>query len=416
MGPVPRPRAGKAPTAGGALSAACARADEPFVGDSEVILGIDLGTTYSTAAALLGGRIHYALDSRGEPCIPSVVHFPKSGPPLVGAEADRLRATDPENTVFGVKRLIGRAADSPAARLLDACSAFRIKPQPKGEAVVATRTGERSASEIAAVILRHLRERAEARFQRRIGKAVCTVPVTATPEVREAMIRCGRMAGLEVVRIVAEPCAGAVARGAAPDAGGRPLLVYDFGGGTFDATVVQRTGSGLRVLGSAGDDCLGGDDLDLAFARWVASAVYQSVKKDVTRDVVLWDRLQRACERVKRVLSGAPEARLTVADAFVSGGREHRIDYSVKRQQLAPVWAELVDRSIEACRQAIAEARLADEALGSVLLIGGTSFVPQVRAGVAEAFRLPCVVEDEPQTAVARGAALLAAHPSLLAS
>jgi molecular chaperone DnaK len=385
--------------------------------DSEVILGIDLGSTYSTAAVLVDGRIHYALDSRGEACIPSVVYFPKSGPPIVGAEADKMRPTDPENTIFGIKRIIGHAADSPAARLLNACSGFRIKAQPKGEAAIVTRSGERTASEVAAVILRHLRERAEARFRRRIGKAVCTVPVTATPEIREAMIRCGRMAGLEVVRIVAEPCAGAVARGAASDVGsGRPLLVYDFGGGTFDASVVQRSGQQLRVLASAGDDCLGGDDFDLAFARWVGSAVFSTMKKDVTRDALLWDRLQRTCERVKRVLSSAPETRLTIPDAFVSAGKEQRIDYFVKREQLTPVWAELVERSIEACKQALREANLSNGGLGSVLLIGGTSFVPQVRARVASAFQVPVTIEDEPQTAVARGAALLAAHPSLLAA
>jgi len=382
--------------------------------DSEVILGIDLGSTYSTAAAFIDGRIHYALDARGEPCIPSVVHFPKSGPPVVGAEAEKLRATDAENTVFGIKRLIGHGADSPAARLLDACSSFRIKPQPKGEAVVVTRAGERSASEIGAIILRHLRERAEARFRRKIGKAVLTVPVTATAEVREAMVRCGRMAGLEVARIASEPCAGAVAQGASANLGGRPVLVYDFGGGTFDASVVQRAGQQLRVLASAGDDCLGGDDLDLAFARWVGSAVYAAQKKDVTRDAILWDRLQRTCERVKRVLSSAPEARLTIPDAFVSGGKEQRIDYLVKREQLTPVWAELVERSIAASRQAVQEAHLPDGGLGLVLLIGGTSFVPQVRTRVASAFQVPVTVEDEPQTAVARGAALLAAHPSLL--
>ena len=393
------------------------RADDPPVADSEVILGIDLGSTYSTAAALIGGRIHYALDGRGEPCVPSVVHFPKAGPPLVGAEADRMRATDAENTIFGIKRLIGRTADSPAARLLDACSAFRIKAQPRGEAVIATRAGERSASEIAAVILRHLRERAEARFQRRIGKAVLTVPVTATPEVKEAMTRCGRMAGLEVVRIVSEPCAGAVARGSAAEvAGGKALLVYDFGGGTFDATVVQRSGQQLRVLGSAGDDCLGGDDLDLAFARWVGDAVHRTHKKDVTHDVILWDRLQRACERVKRALSGAPEARLAISDAFVSGGKEQRIDYLVKRDNLVPVWAELVDRSIAAAEEAVQAAKLPSGALGAVLLIGGTSFVPQVRARVAQAFPVPSILEDEPQTAVARGAALLAAHGALVSA
>src|SRR5689334_12427040 len=133
----------------------------------EIVLGIDLGTSYSTAAAVINGKPHYALDTRGEACIPSVVHFPKSGPPVLGADADRLRATDPENTVFSVKRLIGRGADSPAARLLDASSAFKIKAAPGGgEATIQVRSGQYSATEIAALILRYLRERAEARFRR----------------------------------------------------------------------------------------------------------------------------------------------------------------------------------------------------------------------------------------------------------
>jgi len=387
------------------------------MGESEVILGIDLGTSYSTAAAVVGGKVAFALDSRGEACIPSVVHFPKSGPPLVGADADRMRSTDPENTVFGIKRLVGRGADSPAARLLDACSAFKIKGTPRGEAAVLIRGAERSASEVASLILRHLRELAEARFRRRIGKAVLSVPVTATPEVREAMVRCGRMAGLEVLRVVDEPCAGALSRG--PAAGppeGKPQLVYDFGGGTFDATVIERAEGALRVLSSGGDDCLGGDDLDLAFARWIGNAVHKAHQKDVTRDVVLWDRIQRTCERVKRALSSATEARFHVPDAFVGMGREQKIDYLVRREVVAMLWKDLVDRSLQAAVDTVKEARLEDGSLGSVLLIGGTSFVPQVRTAVAQVFQLPCTIEDDPQTAVARGAALLAAHASLLAA
>lgn len=383
---------------------------------SERILGIDLGTTYSTAAVVIDGRLHFAVDGRGEASIPSVVNFPRSGPPVVGAEAVRLRATDPQNTVFGIKRVLGRPGSSAAARLLDAVAPFKLKAGPgEAESAVVVRTGEHSATEVASLILRHLRERAELRFGR-VAKAVVTVPVMATPAVREAMVRCGRMAGLEVIRIVAEPCAGGVARGmGAVGVGPLPVLVYDFGGGTLDATVVQRDGPRLRVLSAGGDDCLGGDDFDTAFASWVASGLYRLHRVDVSRDTVLRDRIQRQCELVKRALSASPEARFQVRDAFTVGGNAQHLDYLVNRDHLAPLWAELVDRSIVAAARTVEEAGLTDAAqLGAVLLIGGTTYVPQVRAGVAQAFARPCVVEEDPQTAVARGAAMLAANPDLL--
>lgn len=382
---------------------------------SELVLGVDLGSTYSTAAILRDGRIHFAVDGRGEASIPSVVHFPRSGPPVVGSDAVRLRATDPQNTVSGIKRVVGRPADSPAARLLNQTAAFRMKGQGNGELSVVVRSGEYTASEVASIILRYLRERAELRFGR-VSRTVLTVPVMAGPAVREAMVRCGKMAGLEVTRIVAEPCAGGVARGmGAAGVGSAPVLVYDFGGGTLDATVVQRDGPRLRVLAAGGDDCLGGDDFDTAFARWVANGVYRMHGVDVTRDVVVWDRIQRQCELVKRALSTAPEARYQLRDAFSVGGRVQHLDFMVRREHLAPQWAELVDRSIAVSAQTVEQAGISDlSRLGAILLIGGTTYIPMVRAGVAQAFPRPCVIEDDPQTAVARGAALLAADPSLL--
>ena len=382
---------------------------------SEIVLGIDLGTSYSSAAAVVNGRLHFALDNRGEACVPSVVHFPRSGPILVGADADRLRASDPANTVFGIKRLVGHSADSPAARLLDACSAFKIKAQPGGEAAVVVRSGEHGATEVAALILRHLRERAEARFQRRIGKAVLTVPVGATQGVREAMARAGRIAGLEVLRIVSEPCAGAVARLGNASWGAAPLLVYDFGGGTFDAAVVQGQAKQLRVLSAGGDDCLGGDDFDLAFARWIANGVHRTRSVDVTLDAILWDRIQRQCELVKRALSSSSEARFQVKDERGAGAGQH-LDYLVRREHLVQPWSELVQRSVAAAVETVRAAGVETGDLGAILLIGGTSYVPQVRAAVAQAFPRPCIVEEDPQTAVARGAALLAAAPDLLAA
>jgi molecular chaperone DnaK len=383
---------------------------------TEIVLGIDLGTTYSTAAALIDGRLHYALDGRGESCVPSVVHFPRSGPPLVGAEAERQRSSDPQNTVYGIKRLIGRSADSPQARVLDASSAFKIRAQP-GEAAVQVRNGTFAASEVGAMILRYLRERAEARFQRRCTKAVLTVPVLATEDVKAAMIRCGKMAGLEVLRIVHEPVAGAVARGfGGPDWGSEPVLVYDFGGGTFDAAVVQKEAGPLRVLSAGGDDCLGGDDFDLSFARWLAEVVWKLHGVEISKDAILWDRAQRQCESVKRQLSTTHEARLLLRDAFGSGARTQHLEYLIRRDSLAPRWQDLVDRSIDASIGTVHDSGMERRELGAVLLIGGTSYVPQVRAAVAQAFEQQLAVEADPQTAVARGAALLAAEPGQLAS
>jgi len=379
---------------------------------SDIVLGIDLGTSFSTAAALIDGKLQYALDSRGEACIPSVVHFPKSGAPLVGIEADRMRAADPVNTVFGIKRVIGRDGDSPAARVLDASAPFRLVAKPGAEVAVQVRAGTLTATEVASLILRHLRERASARFNRPVRKALVTVPVSTPPAVQAAMTRCGQMAGLEVVRLVHEPVAGAVARGASGAAA--PFLVYDFGGGTFDATVVRGDGKGLEVLSSGGDDCLGGDDLDLAFARWVASGIYRSRSLDATRDVLLWSRIQRQCEAVKRALSGAPEVRYLLKDALPGAVRD--LDVPVRREHLVQPWAELVSRSIDSAQETVRGSGLPDGGLGGVLLIGGTTFVPQVREAVVRAFRGKIVAEEDPQTAVARGAALLAARPEQLAA
>jgi molecular chaperone DnaK (HSP70) len=379
---------------------------------SDIVLGIDLGTSFSTAAALVDGKLQFALDSRGEACFPSVVHFAKSGPPLVGIEADRMRATDPTNTVFGMKRVIGRDGDSPAARVLDASAPFRLQSKPGAEVSVQVRGGTFTATEVSSIILRHLRERASARFGRDIRRALITVPVSTPPAVEAAMVRCGAMAGLEVVRLVHEPVAGAVARGASGAAA--PFLVYDFGGGTFDATVVRGDGQGLRVLSAGGDDCLGGDDLDLAFARWVASGIWRSRGVDATRDVVLWNRIQRRCEAVKRALSAAPEVRYHLEEALPGARRD--LDVAVRREHLVEPWAELVSRSIAAATEVVRSSKVPPEGLAGVLLIGGTTFVPQVRAAVGKAFRGRIIAEDDPQTAVARGAALLAAQPEKLAA
>lgn len=382
---------------------------------SEIILGIDFGTTFSTAAAAINGKFQYALDERGEACIPSVVHFPKVGAPIIGAEADRLRATDPENSIHGIKRVIGQPIDSPQARVLNTSALFHLDGKGGGEVKVKTRQGVLTASEVGSIILRYLKERAQARFGRAIGKAVLTVPVAATPQVHDVMVRMGRMAGLQVIRVIAEPVAGALARGAAgANDSGAPRLIFDFGGGTLDVTVVQRSGQNLRVLAATGDDCLGGDDFDFAFARWVGSRVFASHGVDVTKDAILADAVQRQCEKVKRALSAANEARYHIADAVGTAGRKSPINLQVARVDLRPEWTALVQRAVDVAREAISASGLASDRLSVVSLIGGTAYVPQVREAVTQQLGRPLDVEIDPQTAVARGASLLAVFPQLL--
>jgi molecular chaperone DnaK (HSP70) len=306
--------------------------------------------------------------------------------------------------------------DSGGARLLNASVGFRIVPQGEGRSGVSVRSGTFSAEEVAAIIVKHLRELAEAQFQAEIRKAVFTLPVTATPQVRDAMVRIGSIAGLEVVRLVSEPGAGAVANGFNDETlGDAPLLVYDFGGGTFDAAVIRRKGKSLTPVSTDGDEVLGGDDFDLAFARWVANGLYRSHGKDVTKDVVLWDQIQRQCELVKRMLSSSTTATYRLNDAFNIPGKSPNVVFQVDRSHMVPEWTPLVDRSLHSAAKAVAQAGLVGRDLGAVLIIGGTSQVALVKEGVARVFPGRSLIVHEPQTVVARGAAILGAHPELLA-
>lgn len=378
----------------------------------EPVLGIDLGTTYSSAAVVVNGRFHYATDERGEASIPSVVHFPKVGAPIVGAEAERLRATDPENTLWAIKRVIGRTMDTPQARRLQAGAAFRLVGQANERVKVRTRAGDFGADEVASLILRNLKDRAQQRFGRSLHKAVVTVPVVAAPDIEAEMVRIGRMAGLDVLRVIQEPVAGALARGiAGANDDGRPRMMFDFGGGTLDVSVVQHVDQQVKVLATAGDDGLGGDDFDALFAKTVASHVWGHHHVDVTRDVILADLILRTAERVKRLLATMLEARFFLREALGVGSRRWNIDLMVKRRQMEEVWAELVARAVEIARQT---ATAAGGGIARISLIGGTTFLPNVREGLSSALTLPLDVEDDPQTAVARGAAFLGAFPHLL--
>ncbi|MGF1508312.1 MAG: Hsp70 family protein [Myxococcota bacterium] len=377
---------------------------------TDIVLGIDLGNSYSTAAAWIQGKLYTVPDRRGEPCIPSIVYFPPKGLPVVGAEAERYRMAEPDATVSGIKRVLGRAADSPELRVFEAHSAVSVCASAGSTPILRTRVGEHTPAEVASYIFRHLKERAEARFHNPIKKAVVTLPATATPSTEEATRSAAKMAGLEVLRTLSEPSAAAIAyhldRADGPD----KLLVYDFGGGTFDATILEHGQDGFRTLGVGGDGCLGGDDFDHVLASQVASYIFRTYRVDVTRDVVRWERLIRIGETTKKALSAREVAPFRMPDAFSHQRKAVDIDLALHRDDLEPKWQPLIERSVKATADVLMRAGLRPEHLDATVMVGGTTFVPLVRRAVDRLMGKPGIVAPNPQTAVACGAAIVASR------
>ncbi len=380
------------------------------VSEDDVVIGIDLGTHYSTAGAWLRDKLYLAPDEGGEVCIPSVVHVGPRGM-VVGAKADRLRSTEPATTVAGVKRLLGRKLTDGPVRMFEAQSCVPLVVGRDGELAIRAHGREISAVEIASSIFRYLRARMEARIGGRVTRAVLTVPVSSPRSVREATMKAARMAGLEVLRVVAEPCAAsvAIARGMG-ESRERRVLVYDFGGGTFDVAIVTTRGDVLAVTSSGGDDCLGGDDLDDALARAISGHLWRSARVDVTKDAVRWPRILRHAERVKRALSTADSTRFRLEDAWSHRGQVQDLDMMINRSDVDALWTDLVDRSLRASATVVLEAGLRPQQLDGVALVGGTTWVPKVRSDVARVLGQPLAADIDPQTAVAAGAAMVAAR------
>lgn len=382
----------------------------------DIVLGIDLGTTFSSAAAWVGNQLHVLHDGSGDPRVPSVVHFPPHGEPLVGFAADARRGLDPENTVAGIKRILGRKHDSPEARVLGAHTAFRTSAAPNGQVIIQIRDQEYAASEVAAMIMRHMRKMAEKWFRQPVSKAVITVPASATADVVNATKLAARMAGLEVLATAAEPCAGALAYHIHAFRGERRVLVYDFGGGTFDVSVLRQTNGDFSVEAVGGDDSLGGDDFDRAMANLIASHLWSRHEVDITNDVVRMDQLLRQCERAKRALTVSPRAPVRLKDAFSLSGRSHDIDLTMNRHEIETRWKVYVDRSMKVTAETMVQARLRPKNIDLVLVVGGTTYVPLVQRSVERLLGQPRTDGADPQTAVASGAALIGAQRVRLAA
>jgi molecular chaperone DnaK len=377
----------------------------------ELILGIDFGTSYTSAGVLLDGKIDLVRDD-GETATPSVVHIPRRGEPIIGTKAVARLATDPDSTITSVKRLLGHGFDHPVVRRAQQWAAYRLKPSAQGRILLQVGGADYACEQVASWIMARLRGLAESRFGARIRRAVVAAPVTASADYVTALKTAARLAGLEVVQIIPEPIAAALAVGMHLSPANRRLVVCDFGGGTFDVTLMVQDELSFRPVAVDGDEFLGGDDFDQVLTEAVGSVIFQQSGYDIHRDVVRAQQLLQRCESVKRVLSSREQAPLLMRDAYLAQGRSADLNTVVERTWIEPHWQPLVDRAVQVTQRLLARSNCPLESITHVVLVGGGTLMPLVRRMIAAA--LPgaqLVTGDYAQVAIAAGAVLqTAAH------
>lgn len=374
---------------------------------SEVV-GIDLGTTNTVVGALRSGEASALADEAGRTLIPSVVSFHPNGNVLVGRPAKERRIIDPKSTIYSVKRLIGRSWDTEEVRRARSRLPFDMREGPGQAALIAVRGETYTLPEISAFVLRKARGVAEAALGGPVERAVITVPANFNDLQRAATKVAARVAGLEVLRILNEPTAAALAYGYGKSTTER-IAVYDFGGGTFDVTLLDLANNVFEVLATAGNTFLGGDDLDVAIAERMADQFLKEYRYDPRADPVAFDRFRLAAEEIKRTLSEEDIATAVVREVtHGAGGKSIDLVFEMTRGEFELLAAPIVDQTFDVCRDALDVARLGVGELDQVLLVGGSTRIPLVRRRVEEFFRREGQTHLSPDEVVAMGAAIQA--------
>jgi molecular chaperone DnaK len=367
------------------------------------IIGIDLGTTNSVVAVLEGGEAKVVANSEGSRTTPSVVAFTKSGERLVGQVAKRQSVTNPHNTIYSIKRFMGRRHDevSEEMRMVP----FKAERAPNGDVRVDVDGKQFSPPEISAMILQKLKAAAEDYLGEKVTEAVITVPAYFNDSQRQATKDAGRIAGLDVKRLVNEPTAAALAYGLDKKKD-QTIAVYDFGGGTFDISILEVGEGVVEVKSTNGDTHLGGDNIDQKVIDWLLAEFKRDQGIDLSKDPMAMQRLKEAAEKAKIELSTAQETEINLPFITADAAGPKHLNLKLTRPKLEQLVEELIRRSVGPCKQALADAGLKPEQIDEVVLVGGQTRMPAIQKVVKDLFGKEPNKGVNPDEVVAVGAAI----------
>ncbi|MGC6400549.1 molecular chaperone DnaK [Sphingomonas sp. FW199] len=371
------------------------------------VIGIDLGTTNSCVAVMEGGKPKVIENAEGARTTPSIVAFAKDGERLIGQPAKRQAVTNPDNTVFAVKRLIGRRFDDPITKKDTELVPYSIARGPNGDAWVKAGGEDYSPSQISAFILQKMKETAESYLGETVTQAVITVPAYFNDAQRQATKDAGKIAGLEVLRIINEPTAAALAYGLDKNEN-KTIAVYDLGGGTFDISILEVGDGVFEVKATNGDTFLGGEDFDSKLVQFLAGDFQKAEGIDLTKDKLALQRLKEAAEKAKIELSSAATTEVNLPFITADQNGPKHLVKSISRADLERLVDDLIQRTLEPCRKAMQDAGVKNDGIDEVVMVGGMTRMPKVRQVVKDFFGKEPHVGVNPDEVVAIGAAIQA--------
>ncbi len=369
------------------------------------VIGIDLGTTNSCVAIMSGGDPVVIPNAEGGRTTPSVVAFTDKGEQLVGQIAKRQAITNPENTVFSIKRLMGRKFSAPEVKQAKGRLPYKVVEGQNGDAQVEIRGKMYSPAEISAMILQKMKRTAEDYLGEPVTEAVITVPAYFDDSQRQATKDAGRISGLNVLRIINEPTAASLAYGLDKKKDER-IAVYDLGGGTFDISVLEIGEGVFEVKATNGDTYLGGDDFDLRIMDWLVAEFKKDQGIDLNNDKMALQRLKEAAEKAKIELSSSQETDINLPFVTADAGGPKHLNIKLTRAKLEQLVDDLIERSIEPCKKALADAGISASNIDEVVLVGGMTRMPKVQKLVKEFFGKEPHKGVNPDEVVAVGAGI----------
>ena len=367
------------------------------------IIGIDLGTTNSCVAVLEGGEPTVITNPEGGRTTPSVVGFTKDGDRLIGQAAKRQAVTNPENTIFSIKRFMGRMHDEVGTELTEV--PYKVEKNSNGACVVNAGDNEYTPPEISAMILQKLKQQAEEYLGTKVSDAVITVPAYFNDSQRQATKDAGKIAGLNVRRIINEPTAASLAYGLDKKKDEK-IAVFDLGGGTFDISILELGDGVFEVKSSNGDGHLGGDDFDQKVIDWIADEFNKSDGIDLRKDAMALQRLKEAAETAKKELSSSKQTDINLPFVTADASGPKHLNLTLSRAKFEDLVNDLVERTIQPCVQAIKDAGVSKSEIDEVILVGGSTRIPKIQEKVKEIFGKEPNKSVNPDEVVALGAAI----------